>query len=372
MIIGNFTSYTKSEFYEIVNVINKCLGQPLSVKCDFWNGLNNERYRQFKSNHHKRNNSFVQISFLVYSFVLSWLILCRFLHIHFIYHQNTVTKKETFSWTAFNAFNASTPSCRILSNNGKDSIGVFQVITCWLGVTYNVNVRHTKSSMLNTVVSHAVYKSFFDYVHSGIHCSCRWYYFVYTLGSFLNNLLFSVLPALWPWTNHWGNGSCMSLYCNCTCKSSSILINSNIFASFALPSKTKWKYNVQLSNSLNWKPARCWNADNSSGKDCFLGRLRIVWCVGNEDVYLKVFEDKQLVQDSSTTVVYIFHIAGKISLQNIIHTVLSVSLLANLFYWQNESTVYLTQHFLEENEILYLVSFHYWHNQKYTSEPQIY
>ena len=43
MIIGNYTSYTKSEFYEIVNVINKCIGQPLSVKCDFWNGLNNER-----------------------------------------------------------------------------------------------------------------------------------------------------------------------------------------------------------------------------------------------------------------------------------------------------------------------------------------
>ena len=35
-----------------------------------------------------------------------------------------------------------------------------------------------------------VYKSFFDYVHSGVHCSCRLLYFLYTLGSSLNNLLF--------------------------------------------------------------------------------------------------------------------------------------------------------------------------------------
>ena len=104
-----------------------------------------------------------------------------------------------------------------------------------------------------------------------------------------------------------------------------------------------------------------------------MGRPRIVWCVGNEDVDWKVFEDKRLVQDSSTTVVYIFHIAINISLQNIIHTALSVSPLANLIYWQNESSVYLTPHFfLEGNEILHLVSFHYWHNKKYISELQIY
>ena len=47
---------------------------------------------------------------------------------------------------------------------------------------------------------------------------------------------------------------------------------------------------------------------------------------------LKVFEDKRLVKDSSTTVMYIFHLAVNISLQNIIHTSLSVSMLANLFY----------------------------------------
>ena len=44
----------------------------------------------------------------------------------------------------------------------KTALETFQVITCSLGVTYNVNVRHTKSMMLNTVVSHAIYKSFFD------------------------------------------------------------------------------------------------------------------------------------------------------------------------------------------------------------------
>ena len=74
--------------------------------------------------------SFVQISFLVYSYILSWLILWRFLQIHFIYHQNTVTRKG--------------------------------VITCSLGVTYSVNLRHTKWLVLNIVVSHAVYESFFD------------------------------------------------------------------------------------------------------------------------------------------------------------------------------------------------------------------
>ena len=170
-----------------------------------------------------------------------------------------------------------------------------------------------------------------------------------------------MLPALWPWTNHWGSGSGMPFYCNCTSKSSSTLIDSNILASLTSSSKTKWKYNTQSSNSLNRKSTRCWNADNSSGNDLFLG---IFWCVGNDDFYLKVLEDKRLVQDSSTTLVYIFHIAVNISLHNIIHTALSVSLLANLFYWQNESTVYLTPHFLGEKEILHFVSFHYWHYQK--------
>ena len=77
-----------------------------------------------------------------------------------------------------------------------------------------------------------------------------------------------------------------------------------------------------------------------------------------EMVYLKVFEDKRWVQNSSTIVVYIFHLAVNISLQNVIHTPLNVSLLINLFYKQKESTVYLTPYFLEENEILQFVFFY--------------
>ena len=49
-------------------------------------------------------------------------------------------------------------------------------------------------------------------------------------------------------------------------------------------------------------------------------------------IYLKVFEDKRWVQDSSTTVAYIFLLAINISLQNVIHLAQSVSLLACLFY----------------------------------------
>ena len=195
------------------------------------------------------------------------------------------------------------------------------------------------------------------------------------------------MPELWPWKNHWGNGSGMPLYCNCTCKLSSTLLDSNVSANLVLSSKTNLEYNTQLSNFLDWKPvgaidlfkswkvhiiSRCWNANNSSGKSLFLGRLQIVCCGDNEDVYLQVFEDKRVIQDSSVTAVYIFYLVVNICLQNIIHTALSILLLANLFNWKNESTACLTPHFLEENEILHLVSFHYWHKQKYTSELLIY
>ena len=57
-----------------------------------------------------------------------------------------------------------------------------------------------------------------------------------------------------------------------------------------------------------------------------------------------------------------------ISLQTVIHTTRSVSLQANLVYQENECTAYLTMQFLEDNEILQFVSFHYWKNQKYTLE----
>ena len=43
MIIGNYTSLKTFDFYEIINNITNFLGQLLSVNCDFWNDLNNER-----------------------------------------------------------------------------------------------------------------------------------------------------------------------------------------------------------------------------------------------------------------------------------------------------------------------------------------
>ena len=61
-----------------------------------WNGLNNDKCGLFSSNYHKHNNSFVQISFFVYSYILSWLILrsytrsslwsCTFIN-HFLKHK---------------------------------------------------------------------------------------------------------------------------------------------------------------------------------------------------------------------------------------------------------------------------------------------
>ena len=42
------------------------------------------------------------------------------------------------------------------------ALEIFQVIACTLGVTYNVNVWHTESLMLNMVVSLAGYKSLLD------------------------------------------------------------------------------------------------------------------------------------------------------------------------------------------------------------------
>ena len=110
------------------------------------------------------------------------------------------------------------------------------------------------------------------------------------------------IVTLWPWTNHWGNSSGMPLYCNFTCKSSTTLIDYNIFGNL-VPSKLNG-YIIQLSNYLNWKPACaidsfkswkvlitscCWNVDSSSGKDLFLGRLLAVCCVGSEDGLLKRF-----------------------------------------------------------------------------------
>ena len=42
------------------------------------------------------------------------------------------------------------------------ALGIFPKTAYTFGVTYNVNVKHTKSLILNMVVSLVVYKSFFD------------------------------------------------------------------------------------------------------------------------------------------------------------------------------------------------------------------
>ena len=126
----------------------------------------------------------------------------EYLQIHFMYHQNTVTKKKTFSWTAFNALKHQHHLAEFYLTMAKKAFEVFQAITCSTGVTYNVNVRYTRSLMLNIVVSYTVYKSFLmKFIQVFIVVVGRWRYFVYTLGNFLNNLLISVLPASWPWAN---------------------------------------------------------------------------------------------------------------------------------------------------------------------------
>ena len=88
-------------------------------------------------------------------------------------------------------------------------------------------------------------------------------------------------------------------------------------------------------------------------------------------VYLEVFEDRWWVHHLLTNVLYIFHLAVNVSPGNVIHTPMSVSLLANLFYWQNESITYVTPHFSKENENLQFVSFHYWHNQNFGAEHSL-
>ena len=82
-------------------------------------------------------------------------------------------QKETFSWTVFNTLMHQHHLVEFYLTMAKKVFEVFQVVSCSIRVTYNVNVRHTKSLMLNINVSHAVYKSLFDEVHSGVHCSFR-------------------------------------------------------------------------------------------------------------------------------------------------------------------------------------------------------
>ena len=81
--------------------------------------------------------SFVQISFLVYSYILSWLILWRFLQIHFIYHQNTVTRKGAFFMNCFLIFLTHQHHLvELYSAMAKNALENFQVITCSLCAEY--------------------------------------------------------------------------------------------------------------------------------------------------------------------------------------------------------------------------------------------
>ena len=119
----------------------------------------------------------------------------------------------------------------------------------------------------------------------------------------------------------------MPLYRDSTCKSSSSLIDSNIFRNL-VPSKLNG-YIIQLSHSLNWKPtgaidsfkswkvliiSRFWKEGNSSEKTA--SSLLLVTTI----VYLNNFGDKKWVQDSSTIVVYIFYLAVNISSKSNSHS----------------------------------------------------
>ena len=138
MIIGNYTSYTKYQFCEIVHVVSKCSGQPLSIKYDFWNGLDNERYRQFKSNYHKGNNSFLCTNFLPRLLLHTLLIdtVEIFANTFHLSSKYSHKKRSLFHELFFNFFNPSTPPCWTLFSNGKECIGKFSsnnlFALCWI------------------------------------------------------------------------------------------------------------------------------------------------------------------------------------------------------------------------------------------------
>ena len=132
MIVGNYTLYIKSYFYEIENVISNFLDYPPSAKCDFWNGLNKERYRLFQSNYHKRNNSFAQISCADF---------CKYISSIIKIHSR---EKEPFNKVFLTLLTHQHHLVEYYLTITKIALEIFEVITCTLGETYNVNVRHTE------------------------------------------------------------------------------------------------------------------------------------------------------------------------------------------------------------------------------------
>ena len=94
----------------LIFTASHCLLNVTSGLLWLWNGLNNDKCGLFSSNYHKHNNSFVQISFFVYSYILSWLILrkytrsslwsCTFIN-HFLKHKevsNLCRALKTYLW----------------------------------------------------------------------------------------------------------------------------------------------------------------------------------------------------------------------------------------------------------------------------------
>ena len=184
------------------------IGQPHSVKFDSWNGLNSEGIDSLIPT---TMNTTIPLYKFLFSPTLTYYPdrqsgdFCKYMSSAI---KIMSQEKKPFSWTVFNHFNASAPLVEFHLTMAKTGLE----ITCSLGGTYNLNVRHAKSLILSILVFHAIYKSFFDQVHSGVHCSCQWHYFVYTLRSFLNNILFSMLPSLWPWINQKLNGELIHNY----------------------------------------------------------------------------------------------------------------------------------------------------------------
>ena len=170
--------HTQSLISMRLSMFANFLGQPLSVKCEFWNALSKKIYRLFWLSYDRRNNSLVQISLLAYSYIFSWLILYIFLQIHFFYHQNTVTRKEAFYKVFLTPLTHQHHLVEFYLRMKKMALGIFQLITCAFGMTYNANVRYIKPLMLNMVVYLAVYKIFFKFIQEFI-CSLLWQHFVY-------------------------------------------------------------------------------------------------------------------------------------------------------------------------------------------------
>ena len=158
MIVSNlYTSITKSKFYEVANIVTNFFNQQMSVKYDFRNGLDNKRYKLFKSNYNELNDSFLVL--LLHALLIDIVqIFANTFHLSSKYsHKKRSLFHEVFL-TRLTCQNHLVEFYLAMTNMALE---IFQKITCTLGVMYNVNVRYIES-LMHMVVSLAVYKSFFD------------------------------------------------------------------------------------------------------------------------------------------------------------------------------------------------------------------